>query len=64
MSLELEYEVYELTVQDTGMKGLQAIEEESFDLVLLDDKLPELSGLEVLIRVRKTKTATTIIMIT
>lgn len=64
LSLELEYEGYEVTVQDTGMKGLQALEEESFDLVLLDVMLPELSGLEVLRRVRKTNTATPIILIT
>ncbi|UNG02374.1 response regulator transcription factor [Bacillus altitudinis] len=64
LSLELEYEGYEVTVQDTGMKGLQALEGESFDLVLLDVMLPELSGLEVLRRVRKTNTATPIILIT
>ncbi|MER3120659.1 response regulator transcription factor [Bacillus altitudinis] len=64
LSLELEYEGYEVTVQDTGMKGLQALEEGSFDLVLLDVMLPELSGLEVLRRVRKTNTATPIILIT
>lgn len=64
LSLELEYEGYEVTVQETGMKGLQALEEESFDLVLLDVMLPELSGLEVLRRVRKTNTATPIILIT
>ncbi|KKK08917.1 MULTISPECIES: response regulator transcription factor [Bacillus] len=64
LSLELEYEGYGVTVQDTGMKGLQALEEESFDLVLLDVMLPELSGLEVLRRVRKTNTATPIILIT
>ena len=64
LSLELEYEGYEVTVQDTGMNGLQALEEGSFDLVLLDVMLPELSGLEVLRRVRKTNTATPIILIT
>ncbi|MDM5297633.1 response regulator transcription factor [Bacillus pumilus] len=64
LSLELEYEGYEVTVKDTGMKGLQALEKESFDLVLLDVMLPELSGLEVLRRVRKTNLATPIILIT
>ncbi len=64
ISLELEYEGYEVTMKDTGMKGLQALEEDSFDLVLLDVMLPELSGLEVLRRVRKTNTATPIILIT
>ncbi|WP_249705225.1 response regulator transcription factor [Bacillus zhangzhouensis] len=64
LSLELEYEGYEVTVKDTGMNGLQALEEGSFDLVLLDVMLPELSGLEVLRRVRKTNTATPIILIT
>ncbi|KPN13746.1 PhoB family transcriptional regulator [Bacillus australimaris] len=64
LSLELEYEGYEVTVKGTGMDGLQALEEESFDLVLLDVMLPELSGLEVLRRVRKTNTSTPIILIT
>ncbi|AOZ87560.1 DNA-binding response regulator [Bacillus xiamenensis] len=64
LSLELEYEGYEVTVKDTGMNGLQALEEDSFDLVLLDVMLPELSGLEVLRRVRKTNTETPIILIT
>ncbi|KEP26121.1 MULTISPECIES: response regulator transcription factor [Bacillus] len=64
LSLELEYEGYEVTVKDTGMSGLQALEEDSFDLVLLDVMLPELSGLEVLRRVRKTNTVTPIILIT
>ncbi|WP_339161912.1 response regulator transcription factor [Bacillus sp. FSL M8-0277] len=64
LSLELEYEGYEVKVKETGMSGLQALEEESFDLVLLDVMLPELSGLEVLRRVRKTNTATPIILIT
>ncbi|MEC0985847.1 response regulator transcription factor [Bacillus safensis] len=64
LSLELEYEGYEVTVKETGMEGLQALEEDSFDLVLLDVMLPELSGLEVLRRVRKTNTATPIILIT
>ncbi|MEK5336011.1 response regulator transcription factor [Bacillus sp. FSL M8-0166] len=64
LSLELEYEGYEVTVKETGMDGLQALEEDSFDLVLLDVMLPELSGLEVLRRVRKTNTATPIILIT
>ncbi|UYO36663.1 response regulator transcription factor [Bacillus zhangzhouensis] len=64
LSLELEYEGYEVTVKETGMDGLQALEDESFDLVLLDVMLPELSGLEVLRRVRKTNTATPIMLIT
>ena len=64
LSLELEYEGYEVTVKETGMDGLQALEEDSFDLVLLVVMLPELSGLEVLRRVRKTNTATPIILIT
>ncbi|WEZ15526.1 response regulator transcription factor [Bacillus safensis] len=64
LSLELEYEGYDVTVKETGIDGLQALEEDSFDLVLLDVMLPELSGLEVLRRVRKTNTATPIILIT
>ncbi|MFS0654399.1 response regulator transcription factor [Bacillus sp. 179-C3.3 HS] len=64
LSLELEYEGYEVTVKETGALGLEALKEESFDLVLLDVMLPELSGLEVLRRVRKTNNTTPIILIT
>ncbi|MGE6631106.1 response regulator transcription factor [Bacillus sp. NPDC077027] len=64
LSLELEYEGYDVTVKETGMEGLKALEEQVYDLVLLDVMMPELSGLEVLRRVRKTNTDTPIILIT
>lgn len=64
LQLELEYENYETGVADNGKKALQMIQDEDWDLVLLDIMIPELNGLEVLRRVRKTDEATPIILLT
>lgn len=64
LQLELEYENYETGVADNGKKALQMIQDEDWDLVLLDIMIPELNGLEVLQRVRKTDEATPIILLT
>ena len=39
----------------TGEKGLKALEEENFDLVLLDIMLPGLDGFQICNRIRKEK---------
>src|SRR5690606_13513443 len=64
LQLELEYENYETGVADNGKKALQMIQDEDWDIVLLDIMIPELNGLEVLRRVRKTEEATAIILLT
>ncbi|MUV38481.1 Transcriptional regulatory protein ZraR [Lentibacillus sp. JNUCC-1] len=64
LQLELDYENYETTVVDNGKDALRQVEEGQWDLVLLDIMLPELSGLEVLRRVRRTDEATPIILLT
>lgn len=52
LQLELEYEYYRTKVADNGLDALRFIRDETWDLVLLDIMLPELSGLEVLRRLR------------
>lgn len=64
LQLELEYEDYETGIATDGKEALEKIEEERWDLVLLDIMLPKLSGLEVLRKVRKSGETMPIILLT
>ncbi|MBN2746358.1 MAG: sigma-54-dependent Fis family transcriptional regulator [Bacteroidales bacterium] len=44
----LEYEKYQISVAADGREGLELIENEKFDLILCDIKMPRIDGLEVL----------------
>lgn len=54
VELELNYEGYEVEKAADGRAGLEMAQAGGFDCVLLDIMLPELSGTEVLRRLRKT----------
>lgn len=54
IELELKHEGYQVTKASNGREGLELLEKGGFDLCLLDIMLPELNGLEVLRRLRKT----------
>lgn len=45
---ELEKEGYSVSVASSGKEGLSLIEKENLDLIILDLKMPEMGGLEVL----------------
>ncbi|MBM7635457.1 MULTISPECIES: response regulator transcription factor [Streptococcus] len=63
VSLELQHEGYEVTVEHNGRSGLETALEKDFDLILLDLMLPEMDGFEVTRRLQQEKT-THIIMMT
>lgn len=50
---ELEHEGYTVTAVGDGRTALQYLDEQQFDLILLDIVIPIISGMEVLRRVRK-----------
>lgn len=64
LQLEFEYENYQTQIADNGIDALELIELRHWDLILLDIMLPELSGLEVLRRIRQTDKRTPIILLT
>ena len=54
LSFLLEKEGYETRVAETGKQGINAFNEEQFDLVLLDLMIPEMSGIDVCRTIRTT----------
>ena len=53
-----------VAVAEDGVKGLALLERESFDLVILDLKMPGLSGMEVLKKIKEDNPEATVIVIT
>jgi DNA-binding response OmpR family regulator len=64
LKIELEFEEYEVIVEHDGKAGLNKALENDVDLILLDVMLPELNGIEVLRRLRKTGNHTPVILLT
>ena len=60
----LEFEGHEVTVQGDGSSGLQTLLRESFDLVILDVMLPQMSGFDVVRKTREKGIRTPILMLT
>ncbi|WP_284036537.1 response regulator [Neobacillus sp. 114] len=59
--LELEHEGYETVTAYTGLEDYSLFQQENWDLLLLDGILPELSGLELLRRIRSAYNQTPVI---
>jgi len=63
VELELNHEGYSVTKAFTGREGYELATSGGFELILLDIMLPELNGMEVLRRLRRTS-STPVIMLT
>ncbi len=64
LEMELTYEGYEVTKAFDGRTGLDLALTGNFDLMLLDIMLPNLSGMEVLRRLRKEQCRLPVILLT
>ena len=60
--LELKHEGYDCVIAKDGRQALEVFEKENPDLILLDIMLPELNGIEVLRRIRKTSSVPVILV--
>ncbi|WP_373543565.1 response regulator transcription factor [Chamaesiphon sp.] len=64
IAAELTLEGYQVTVANSGFEGLSIARETPPDLIILDWMLPEISGLDVCMRLRNTGCEIPIIMLT
>jgi DNA-binding NtrC family response regulator len=55
---------YEVSACLSGGAALEKIEKESFDLILLDYKMPDLNGIDILIKIKKSQVKTPVIIMT
>jgi len=60
----LESNEYQVTTCNSGMEALQAIKDQEFSVAFVDFKMPQMSGLELIKRLKKAKPSMSIIMIT
>lgn len=59
----LEYEKYQVDLAEDGPVGLELFNQNSFDIVLCDIKMPDMDGLEVLAKITDTNPGVPVIMI-
>ena len=55
---------YDVTLVTNGLDAIEACKEETFDLVLLDENMPGLSGLETLVKIKEILPAIPVVMVT
>jgi DNA-binding NtrC family response regulator len=64
LRLALKGEGYKVFVAKTGKEGLDVLEKENTDLILLDLKLPDSNGIDILKRIKTTDPDSIVIMMT
>jgi DNA-binding NtrC family response regulator len=64
MRLELPRLGHEVTVHSDGESAVRAAEKSSFDLAILDIRMPGLNGIEVLERIKKSSPETQVVLLT
>jgi DNA-binding NtrC family response regulator len=64
MKIGLELRGYDVTLASTGQRAISFCQNQSFDTVLLDMRMPEMNGLETLKRIKEIRPEQTVIMLT
>ena len=64
LTILLEEEGYEITAASNGLEGIDYLQNDIFDLVVTDIKMPKADGFEVLKKVKEISPSTIVIMIT
>ncbi|GEM01161.1 DNA-binding response regulator, OmpR family, contains REC and winged-helix (wHTH) domain [Halolactibacillus halophilus] len=64
LELELQFEGYDVKLSHDGKEALRLMLKETFELVILDVMLPNLSGMDILRRLRKENETLPVIMLT
>lgn len=59
----LETEGYTVAVAEDGLRGLELLKTEKFDLIFCDVKMPKMDGIEVLTNIKKENPDQTVVMI-
>ena len=53
---------YAMDIAKSGLEGLNKIEENNYDLILLDVMLPQMSGFDLIVKIRKSMDVPVIFM--
>ncbi len=61
---ELEYNKYDVATAETGAIGVSMIEKDSFDLIILDIMLPDMSGIDILKQTKEKNKKQKVVMLT
>jgi len=59
----LEYEKYEVTEAEDGLKGLELAQKDTFDMIFCDIKMPKMDGIEVLQKIMEFNDEIPVVMI-
>ena len=63
LNLHFQPPAFELVAHDRGLKALQNLEQQTFDLIILDIMLPDITGFELCGRIRTANKKTPILML-